>query len=106
MDTLYDWFLMMPLIATKFQLPLYFPSHYMFRLLRAILRRDIQLDVFKDYSYYNGSVALTQIDVEMLYVVYRYFNPWSPIHVIKLSTYIKIVKSLKFSVQTDLIYKM
>jgi hypothetical protein len=35
-----------------------------------------------------------------------YFDPWSPIHVIKLSTNIKIVKSLKFSVKTGPIYKM
>jgi hypothetical protein len=31
------------------QLPLYFPSHYMFRHLWAIFRLDIQLDIFKDY---------------------------------------------------------
>jgi hypothetical protein len=46
------------------------------------------------------------VDVEMLYVLYRYFDPWSPIHVIKLNTNIKIVKSLKFSVKTGPIYKM
>jgi hypothetical protein len=41
------------------QLPLFYFSftHYMFRPLRAILKWDIQLDVFKDYSYYNGSVV-------------------------------------------------
>jgi hypothetical protein len=66
------------------QLPLFIflLTHYMFRPLRAILRRDIQLDVFKDYSYYNGSVARTQLDVEMLHVLHRYFDPWYPIHVV------------------------
>jgi hypothetical protein len=39
----------------------------MFRPLRVIFRWDIQLDVFKDYFYYNGSVARTQLDVYMLY---------------------------------------
>jgi hypothetical protein len=70
-------------------------------------RWDIQLDPSKDYFYHNGSVASTQLDVQMLYAVclYRYFDPWSPIHVIKFSTNIKIVKSLKFSVKTVLIYK-
>jgi hypothetical protein len=40
----------------------------MFRPLRAIFRWDIQLDIFKDHFYYNGSVARTQVDVEMLYI--------------------------------------
>jgi hypothetical protein len=66
-------------------------THYMFRPLRVILRWDIQLDVFKDYSYYNGSVVRTQLDV----CLYWYFDPWSPIHVIKLS--IKVVKTLIFT---------
>jgi hypothetical protein len=46
----------MPSIATKFQYInslFYFPSHYMFRTLWAILRWDIQLDIFKDYYYFN-----------------------------------------------------
>jgi hypothetical protein len=77
----------------------------MFRPLRAIFRWDLQLDIFKDYFYHNGSVACTQLDVEMLYVLHRCFDPWSAIHVIKLSTNIKIVKSLKFSVKTGPIYK-
>jgi hypothetical protein len=38
-------------------------THYMIRPLRAIFRWGIQLDVFKDYFYYNGSVARTQLDV-------------------------------------------
>jgi hypothetical protein len=53
----------------------------------------IQLDVSKDYSYYNGSVVRTQLNV----CLYWYFGPWSPIHVIKLS--IKVVKTLKFTVK-------
>jgi hypothetical protein len=87
------------------QLPLFLfflLTHYMFRPLRAILRLDIQLDVSKDYSYYNGSAVRTQLDV----CLYRYFDPWSPIHVIKLS--IKVVKTLTllvfvclFSEQTE-----
>jgi hypothetical protein len=67
-------------------------THYTFRPLRAILRWDIQLDVSKDYSCYNGSAVRTQLDV----CLYRYFDPWSPIHVIRLS--IKVVKTLKFTV--------
>jgi hypothetical protein len=58
----------------------FLPTHYMFRPLRAILRWDIQLDVSKDYSYYNGSAVRTQLDVCLWY-----FDPWSPIHVIKHS---------------------
>jgi hypothetical protein len=54
---------------------------------------DVQLDVSKDYSYYNGSVVRTQFDV----CLYWYFGPWSPIHVIKLS--IKVVKTLIFTVK-------
>jgi hypothetical protein len=65
-----NWFFMMPSIATKFQYVnslLFSFTHYMFRPLRVIFRWGIQLDVFKDYFYYNGSVARTQLDVEMLY---------------------------------------
>jgi hypothetical protein len=63
-----NWFLMMPSIATKFQYVnspffIFLLTHYMFRPLRAIFRRDIQLDVFKDYFYYNGSTVRTQLDV-------------------------------------------
>jgi hypothetical protein len=36
--------------------------------------------------------------------LYRNFDPWSPIYVIKLS--IKVVKTLKFTVKTGLIYMM
>jgi hypothetical protein len=67
---------------------------------------QIKLDIFKNCFYQNGSVARTQLDVEMLYVLHRYFDSWSPIHVIKLSTNIKIVKSWKFLVETGPIYKM
>jgi hypothetical protein len=89
---------MMPLIATKFQYVSYpflifIFTHNMFRPLRAILRRDIQLDVSKDYSFYNGSAVRTQLDV----CLYRYFDPWSPIHVTKLS--LKAVKTLIFTVK-------
>jgi hypothetical protein len=97
-----NWFLMMPSIATKFQyINSPFLTRYMFRPLRANFRWDIQLDIFifEDYFYHNGSVARTQFDVEMLYVLYRWFDPWSLIHVINLSTNIKIVKSLKSSVK-------
>jgi hypothetical protein len=90
---------MIPSIATKFQYVnstfIFFFTHYMFRPLLAIFRWDIQLDIFKVYLYYNRSVARTQLDVEMLYALYRYFDPWSPIHVIKLSTNIKIIKILR-----------
>jgi hypothetical protein len=53
----FNWFLMTPSIATKFQYVnspffIFLLTHYMFRPLRAILRWDIQLDVFKDYFYY------------------------------------------------------
>jgi hypothetical protein len=88
---------MTPSIATKFQYVsspfLFFLTHYTFRPLRAILRWDIQLDVSKDYSYYNGSAVRTQLDI----CLYWYFDPWSPIHVIKLS--IKVVKTLIFTVK-------
>jgi hypothetical protein len=61
------WFLVIPSVATKFQYVnspfIFFLTHYMFQPLRAIFRWDIQLDVFKDYFYYNGSVARTQLDV-------------------------------------------
>jgi hypothetical protein len=73
--------------------PFYFSFYYMFRPLRAIFRWDIQLDVSKDYSYFNGSAVCTQLDV----CLYRYFYPRSSIHVIKLS--IKIVKTLIFTVK-------
>jgi hypothetical protein len=49
----------------------------------------MQLDVSKDYSFYNRSVVRTQLDV----CLYWYFDPWSPINVIKLS--IKVVKTLR-----------
>jgi hypothetical protein len=66
-----NWFLVIPSITTKFQYvtPPFLSSftHYMFQPLRAILRWGIQLDILKDYFYYNGSVARTQLDVEMLY---------------------------------------
>jgi hypothetical protein len=78
------------------QLPLFFIfllTHYMFLPLRAILRWDIQLMFTKDYFYYNGSVVRTQLDVYL----YRYFDPWSPIHVTKLS--IKVVITLIFTVK-------
>jgi hypothetical protein len=39
---------------------------------------NIQLMLYEDYSYYNGSAVRTQLDVCL-----RYFDPWSPIHVIK-----------------------
>jgi hypothetical protein len=65
----------------------------MFRPLRAILRWDIQLDVSKNYFFYNESVVHTQLDV----CLYWYFDPWSPIRVIKLS--IKVVKTLIFTVK-------
>jgi hypothetical protein len=46
-----NWFFMTPSIATKFQHinSLLFPffTHYIFRLLRAILRWDIQLDIWR-----------------------------------------------------------
>jgi hypothetical protein len=45
-----NWFFMTPSIATKFQyvnsLLFSFLTHYMFRPLRAILRWDIQLDIW------------------------------------------------------------
>jgi hypothetical protein len=93
-----NWFLMTPSIATKFQfvnsLFLFFIfTHHMFWPLQAIFRWDIQLHVSKDYSYYNGSAVRTQLDV----CLYRYFDPWSPIHVMKLS--IKVVKTLIFIVK-------
>jgi hypothetical protein len=53
---------------------LFLLTHYMFRPLQAILRWDIQLDVSKDYTYYNGSVVRTQLDVCLWY-----FDPWSVI---------------------------
>jgi hypothetical protein len=100
---------MIPSIATKFQYVnspfIFLLTHYMFRPLLAIFRWDIQSDTFKDYSCYNGSIVRTQLDVDMLYVSCRYFDSWSPIHVIKLSTDTKIVKLLKFSVKTGPIYK-
>jgi hypothetical protein len=71
-----NWFPMTPSIATKFQYinsPFIF-THYMFRPLRAIFGWGIQLDIFKDYFYYNGSVVRTQFDVEMLYVLHRYLE--------------------------------
>jgi hypothetical protein len=62
-----SWFLVIPSIATKFQYvtpPFLFSfTHYMFQPLRAIFRGGIQLYVFKDNFYYNGSVARTQLDV-------------------------------------------
>jgi hypothetical protein len=62
-----NWFFMMPSIATKFQYVnspfIFLLTHYMFQPLRAILRWDIQLDIFKDYFYYNGSVVRSQLDV-------------------------------------------
>jgi hypothetical protein len=39
---------------------------------------NIQLMLYEDYSYYHGSAVHTQLDVCL-----RYFDPWSPIHVIK-----------------------
>jgi hypothetical protein len=72
LDLISNWFLMIPSIATKFQYVnshffIFLLTHYMFRPVRAIFRWDIQLDVFKDYFYYNGSIARTQLDIEMLY---------------------------------------
>jgi hypothetical protein len=46
----------------------------MFQPVWDILRWDKQLDILMDYFYYNGSVARTQFDVEMLHVVHRYFD--------------------------------
>jgi hypothetical protein len=46
------------------------------------------IDVYKDYSYYNGSAVRTQLDV----CLYWYVDPWSPMHVIKRS--IKVVKNI------------
>jgi hypothetical protein len=89
------------------QLPLYFSSHSLHvSAPTSHLQVRYTIRYFKDYFYHNGSVALTQLGVEMLYVLYRCFDPWSPVHIIKLSTNIKIVKSLKFSVKTCPIYKM
>jgi hypothetical protein len=39
---------------------------------------NIQFMLYEDYSYYHGSAERTQPDVCL-----RYFDPWSPIHVIK-----------------------
>jgi hypothetical protein len=86
-------------VSIQLLLFIFLLTHYMFRPLRAILRWDIQLDFYKDYSYYNGSAVRTQLDV----CLYRYFDPWSPIHVIKPS--IKVVKTLKFTVKLDLYIK-
>jgi hypothetical protein len=54
-----NWFLMMPSITTKFR---YVNSPFIFLLTH--------------YFYHNGSVARTQLDVEMLYVLHRCFDPW------------------------------
>jgi hypothetical protein len=40
---------------------------------------NIQLMLYEDYSYYHGSTVRTQLDVRL----YWYFDPWSPVHVIK-----------------------
>jgi hypothetical protein len=67
-------------------------AHYMFRPLRAILRWDMQLMFLR--------TILTTTDplyVHNLTYVYWYFDPWSPIHVIKRS--IKVVKKLIFTVK-------
>jgi hypothetical protein len=56
------------------------------------------IDVHIDYSYYNGSVVRTQLDVSLWY-----FIPWSQIHVIKRS--IKVVKTLIYTV-AGLVYKI
>jgi hypothetical protein len=88
----------MPSIATKFQyvnsLFFIFSSHSL--LVSAPTGHPqvrYTIYVSKDYFYYNGSAVRTQLDV----CLYRYFDPWSPVHVIKHS--IKVVKTLIFTVK-------
>jgi hypothetical protein len=65
------------------QLPfIIFLTHYMFRPLRAIFRRDIQLDIFNGLPLLQRSVAHTQFDAEMLHVAHWYFDFVFLIHVI------------------------
>jgi hypothetical protein len=68
---------MMPSIATKFQylnsLFFIFPSYSLYvSAPTGHLQVRYTIDVSKDYSYYNGSVVCTQLDV----CLYWYFDPW------------------------------
>jgi hypothetical protein len=93
---------MMPSIATKFQYvnspPLFL--YFSFLLTAGHPQVRYTIDDSKDYSYYNGSVVRTQLNV----CLYWYSDPWSPIHVIKLST--KVVKTLIFTVKLVSYIKM
>jgi hypothetical protein len=78
---------MMPLIATKFQYVnspflFFFPLTTCFGPYRPSSGENIQLMLYKDYFYYHGSAVHTELDVCL-----RYFDPWSPIHVIRHSIY-------------------
>jgi hypothetical protein len=91
---------MMPSIATKFQYvnsPFFIFYFYSLHVSTPTGHPRVRytIDVSKDYSFYeyNGSVVRTQLDI----CLYWYFDPWSPIHVTKLS--IKVVKTLIFTVK-------
>jgi hypothetical protein len=60
-----NWFFMMPSIATKFQYvnpPFYFHSLHV-STPTGHLQVRYTIRYLKDYCYYNGSVACTQLDV-------------------------------------------
>jgi hypothetical protein len=103
-----NWLLMTPSIATKFQYvnsPFYFSSHSLH-----ISAPTGHPQVRYTIRCFQGLFLLQRIRCTYttwrinVVCLYRYFDPWSPIHVIKLS--IKVAKTLKFTAKTGLIYKM
>jgi hypothetical protein len=100
-----NWFFMTPSIATKFQyvkLPLIsFFTHYMFRPLRAILRWDIQLVIWRTIL-----IQLIRCTYAIWYMLSSVFQLVVLLHVIVLNIKIKIVKSVKFHVISGVVTKL
>jgi hypothetical protein len=101
------WFLMTPSITTKFQYansPFLFFSHSLHvSALTGHPQVRYTVRCFQGLFLLQRircTYTIWRIDVICLY---RYFDPCSPIHVIKLS--IKVVKTWKFTAKTGLIYK-
>jgi hypothetical protein len=78
LDAVQNWFFVTPSFATKFQyinsLLISFFTHYMFRPLRAILRRDIQLVIWRTIFLIQRIRCTYAIWYRDVICRHRYFN--------------------------------
>jgi hypothetical protein len=80
------------------QLSLFYFSSYSLHVSAPTSHPQVRykIDVSEDYSYYNGSVVRTQLDL----CLYWYFGPWSPIHVGTVKRTAQVIKHSKMFLHT------